>query len=92
MGASTNQVLKWNGSSWVPATDNVGSGGTSYSAGTGINISGSVISSTLGTSIESSEIDNGTIQAIDLNQYGCFYKSSIKMEWFFVGSGYRQYG
>ncbi|MCB0481431.1 MAG: tail fiber domain-containing protein [Flavobacteriales bacterium] len=38
---STGQVLKWNGTAWNPDTDN----GTSYTAGTGINITGSVISS-----------------------------------------------
>jgi len=27
-GASTNQVLKWNGTAWAPGTDNTGSGVT----------------------------------------------------------------
>jgi hypothetical protein len=36
-GASTGQVLKWNGTAWAPATDVVGSGGsTDWSALTGI--------------------------------------------------------
>ncbi|MCB9355251.1 MAG: hypothetical protein H6575_11850 [Lewinellaceae bacterium] len=40
--AATGQVLKWDGASWVPANDN----GDSYSAGPGIDISGSTISNT----------------------------------------------
>lgn len=40
------EVLKWNGSEWAPATDLSGSGGGSYSAGSGISISGSTISNT----------------------------------------------
>ncbi|WP_337875257.1 hypothetical protein [Elioraea sp.] len=36
-GASTGQVLKWNGTAWAPATDTVGGGGsTDWSALTGI--------------------------------------------------------
>jgi hypothetical protein len=37
-GATTGQVLKWNGTNWIPGTDNVGSGGITYSAGQGISI------------------------------------------------------
>jgi hypothetical protein len=44
-GASSGQVLKWNGTAWAPANDEVGTGGgggtaNSYSAGTGITITG----------------------------------------------------
>ncbi|MCS6929167.1 MAG: tail fiber domain-containing protein [Saprospiraceae bacterium] len=38
MGASTGQVLKWNGTTWAPANE---SGGNNYSAGPGISITGS---------------------------------------------------
>ncbi|MCC7097768.1 MAG: hypothetical protein IT472_11370 [Thermomonas sp.] len=38
---SSGQVLKWNGSAWAPAADD---GGTSYSAGTGLALSGSTFS------------------------------------------------
>ncbi len=39
--APTNgQVLKWNGSAWEPATDN----GTSYTAGTGLDLTGTTFS------------------------------------------------
>lgn len=43
-GATNGQVIKWNGTAWVPAND---AGGTTYTAGTGIDINGSnVISAT----------------------------------------------
>lgn len=41
-GASSGQVIKWNGSAWAPAAD----AGTTYTAGTGIDITGTVISNT----------------------------------------------
>lgn len=41
--ANTNDVLKWNGTSWAPAPD---AGGTTYTGGTGISVVGSVISNT----------------------------------------------
>ena len=45
-GATNGQVLKWNSttSAWEPANDN--NTGTTYTAGTGINVTGSVISNT----------------------------------------------
>ncbi len=41
-GAAAGQVLKWNGTDWVPQDDAVGGGGTAnnYTGGTGINITG----------------------------------------------------
>ncbi len=44
MGANTGEVLKWNGSTWSPSMDLVGSGGNNYTAGTGIAINGNVVS------------------------------------------------
>jgi hypothetical protein len=41
-GATNGQVLKWNGTTWAPAADN----NTTYTAGSGINISGTTISAT----------------------------------------------
>jgi hypothetical protein len=38
-GAANGDVLKWNGSAWAPAA-----GGSTYSAGTGLNLVGSVFS------------------------------------------------
>ncbi len=40
MGAANGQVLKWNGTTWAPAADLAGSGGNTYTAGAGINITG----------------------------------------------------
>lgn len=40
---TTGQVLKYNGTSWAPGTDNSGGAGT-YTAGTGIDITGTVVS------------------------------------------------
>lgn len=41
-GATTGQVIKWNGTAWAPATD----AGTTYTAGTGIDITGTTVSNT----------------------------------------------
>jgi len=52
MNASTGQVLKWNGSTWAPGTDNAGIGegtGTTYTGLNGITVNDSVISLPSGT-------------------------------------------
>ncbi len=41
-GATSGQVLEWNGTAWSPATDN----NTTYTAGAGISIAGTTISNT----------------------------------------------
>lgn len=41
-GATTGQVYKWNGSVWAPANDL----GTTYTGGTGIDVTGTVITNT----------------------------------------------
>lgn len=41
-GATSGQVIKWNGSAWAPAND----AGTTYTAGTGIDVTGTVITNT----------------------------------------------
>lgn len=38
-GVSAGQVMKWNGSTWVPGNDNTGASGVPYTAGPGIAIS-----------------------------------------------------
>ncbi|MEZ4880620.1 MAG: hypothetical protein R2801_10705, partial [Chitinophagales bacterium] len=44
---TSGQVLKWDGTNWIPSTDLQSTGGATYSAGTGIAISaGNVISNT----------------------------------------------
>ena len=41
-GATTGQVMKWNGSAWAPGND----AGTTYTAGTGIDVTGTIITNT----------------------------------------------
>ncbi|MFH1050266.1 MAG: hypothetical protein V1779_04965 [bacterium] len=60
-GATNGQVLKWNGSAWIPSTDN----GTTYSAGTGINITGTTITNT-GDTDASNDITTSTSAGGDL--------------------------
>jgi hypothetical protein len=45
-GAINGQILKWNGTAWLPANDEIGTGGGSYTAGPGISISTNVINNT----------------------------------------------
>ncbi|MEZ4775833.1 MAG: tail fiber domain-containing protein [Bacteroidia bacterium] len=55
------QVLKWNGSSWAPGTD----GGNIYTAGTGINVTGTVITNT-GDTNAADDITTSTAAAGDV--------------------------
>jgi hypothetical protein len=41
-----NEVLKWDGTAWKPSADATGGASTTYTAGTGINITGTTISAT----------------------------------------------
>ena len=61
---TTGQIPKYNGAEWVCAID---AGGSAYTAGTGLTLSGSEFSSDLGTSIESAEITDGTVTLADLD-------------------------
>jgi len=60
---SSGEVLKWDGSVWACSSD---AGGITYTSGTGINIAAGVISSVLGTNIDSAEILDGTISTADV--------------------------
>ncbi|UTW61315.1 tail fiber domain-containing protein [bacterium SCSIO 12741] len=44
---SNGQVLKWNGSAWAPSADNTGS----YTAGTGLTLTGTAFSANTGTAL-----------------------------------------
>ena len=63
-GATNGQALKWNSttSTWEPSTDN----NTTYSAGTGITISGTTISNN-GDTNSADDITNATTAGGDLN-------------------------
>ena len=62
--AISGQVLKWNGTEWAPAADDNGS--ASYTAGTGISISGTTISNT-GDPNANDDINVGDAAGGDLN-------------------------
>ncbi|HXH20111.1 MAG TPA: hypothetical protein VNJ07_13630, partial [Chitinophagales bacterium] len=61
-GAITGQVLKWNGTSWMPANET----GTTYSSGSGISISGTTINNS-GDTDATNDITNTTAAGGDLN-------------------------
>jgi len=60
---ASNEILKWTGSAWNCAADD---GGITYSAGSGITISSGVISSVLGSSIETAELANSAVTSTKL--------------------------
>ncbi|MDX2248161.1 MAG: hypothetical protein SF052_15360, partial [Bacteroidia bacterium] len=63
----SGQVLKWNGSSWGPGTDD----GTTYTAGTGISVAGTVITNTgdtnAGDDITTSSVAGGDASGVFSN-------------------------
>lgn len=67
-GAASGQVIKWNGSAWAPAND----AGTTYTAGTGIDVTGTVITNTapeattVGTFQTTSTANGLSISATDI--------------------------
>jgi len=66
---SSNQVLTWDGSSWAPSTPASG-GGSTYSAGNGIIISGTTISHSNLSSINSNNSNGIVLQDIAVNTQG----------------------
>ncbi|MEZ4827502.1 MAG: hypothetical protein R3C61_14660 [Bacteroidia bacterium] len=60
--SANGQVLKWNGSAWAPGTDD----GTIYTAGTGINVTGTIITNT-GDTNAADDILNTTPAAGDVS-------------------------
>ncbi len=57
MGATNGQVLKWNGTTWAPAADN---GGSTYTAGSGISITGTAPNFTIANTGDSNAADDLT--------------------------------
>ena len=65
---NNGQVLKWNGGQWAPADDETGGGGgTTYTAGTGIDINGSNVISNTGDTNAADDITNNTTAGGDLS-------------------------
>jgi Chaperone of endosialidase len=60
---NASEVLQWGGSSWDCSTT---SGGISYTSGSGISISSNIISSVLGSSIETGELNDGSVTTVKL--------------------------
>ncbi|MEZ4827501.1 MAG: hypothetical protein R3C61_14655 [Bacteroidia bacterium] len=56
------QVLKWNGASWAPGSD----AGTTYTAGSGINVTGTVITNT-GDTNAADDITNTSVAGGDVS-------------------------
>ena len=65
--AASGQVLKFNGTSWIPGNDNGGTGGSSYYQGTGISISGTNVINNTGDTNASDDITNTTTANGDLS-------------------------
>ncbi len=90
MGATADQVLKWNGTAWAPAAD---AGGTAYTDGAGITLTGNVFSvdnlagevtgptsATViaGNAVTSAKIANATIALEDLSDMGAAADQVLK--------------
>lgn len=61
-GATSGQVLEWNGTAWAPATDDTGSGGVT-AANNGLTLSGSTVQLG-GTLIQATTIDQDGFQFV----------------------------
>ncbi len=66
-GASSGQVLKWNGTAWAPGTDVQASGGATYSAGTGITINGSNVITNTGDLSSTNELQTLSVSGNQLS-------------------------
>jgi hypothetical protein len=66
-GAATGQVLKFNGTSWVPGTDNTGSGGSNPTGPAGGDLTGSYPNPTINTGVvTTTKIADGSVTSAKL--------------------------
>jgi hypothetical protein len=63
-GAAAGQVLKWSGTTWVPADD---AGGNNYSAGVGISITGAAPNFTISNTGDNDNDPTNEIQVLSLS-------------------------
>ncbi|MFN8366142.1 MAG: hypothetical protein U0Y96_02745 [Candidatus Kapaibacterium sp.] len=75
-GAGTGQVLKWDGTHWIPGTDVQASGGATYSAGQGIEINGSNVITNIGDVNNTNELQT---LALNGNQLSISNGNSITL-------------
>lgn len=84
MGASTGQVMQWNGSAWVATTPAVASGAVALSSGMTGWSTGSRMNITSGNASSDITVSTGS-DLIDLSgAYGTYYQVTINIEWSFI--------
>jgi hypothetical protein len=58
MGATSGQILKWNGTTWAPAADATGAAAVNYAAGAGVTITGTAPNLTIANSGDANAADD----------------------------------
>ncbi|WP_343487730.1 hypothetical protein [Allomuricauda sp. d1] len=66
-GATLNQVLKWNGATWIPANDEEGGGGTNFTAGDALTLDGA---NNLDVNVDNATIEINGVNALQVADSG----------------------